>query len=1344
MDMDSLGLAWRQVVRTKAFRWRRAIRFGACLCTILFVEAGATGTPRESPRVRGSLYGVHVSLPKMGFLDGALDDDYRRTLPTDTTATAERQRNCTTPARPWTRRFAVDDAALRSFFVAMDGQAWPSWIRGSWGRFDVSHCCWNVVNPWNSMQTLGAVCGSAPDTGEANVTGLNFINVPELKGQLPDSIADLSSLQVLAIENCNVFGTLPDSLGSLHDLWGLALDRNHITGTVPSALWDLRLRVLFLHVNDLSGSLPRSFGQLCNSVTELSLSTNHFVSNGIPEGVYNCTRLETLSLGDNTRWGGTIASSIGQLLPHLYLLELSMMGLSGTIPAGVWSLKGSTHTHDFGSQIYLSINALSGTIPGRAGETPFLSHLDLSQNELTGSIPESLLNATDLTWLSLDRNHLSGTLSTRVGRLEKLSVLGLSYNQLNGTVPATIYGLEALTRLLLGGNALLTGTLGHSLANLTQLEVLGLFNTSLAGEFPWSALEVSPITGLSLAGTPFSGSVQLQHSRLEHLDISSCHFSGPLPDLPPSMVTFVASNSGLTGTLPSSWGNCTNLDTLMVGGCALAGEVPESFRGMASMRFFSLAGCGISGPFPSWIPEVMPDVEVVSLIGNQFTGLVGAGFAQLDRLKHLDVSMNRKLSGTIPPFSSRSTSLEFFSARGCGVTGKLDGNLSQAPALSTLCIESNLLSCPINWGNDALPASNGSVTSQMSAGACQVGEVGVLSGNSFECEIPTALEPLVNDFASYVCVTSTPLLLWRTIVGTSCFVLTLGLARACGVKSTRIESEHIGVRDHRVSQLLSMVRVHALAAVALSVIGGASAFVNRRVRNAFDCRGEFAISTVGVRYDLALASSVSEIPAVTLAVPAICAAILWISFSLLCVRMRSSSEESPLTSIVPSRSSVNASGSPTSQHGSLAERHRSRCGAHVLRTVVGFVIIIAICLLPNAVYVISQGSAVLSSSVKRGVALGVTVTKAVMHAVIIPLATKRVLTHRHQATSFSQAFWFSLGVRLFNVVLLPVAVVLALDTRCLNGLLRPSIPSNVTSSMTVCKTFISNAPSKCLHYGEMLSSEVVELRWVWDPSCTDAVLQRYGNVIAASLVLQGTLFLSLRMAREFLNKRVRIQLVARLQRASESDSSPSRASRDRDVDTIRLLPLARWTPIRTAYAAVLRPWHSNAASQYSGAVSTLTAGLVFGAVAHPPVAWAAALSLVCQVLAQSWLAAEDDRLAVVKRRALTVVVTHRRHEYSVREAITTTAHGLLVGFVVFCLFHALLFGSGAFAGTVVAAMPPLLPVAGLILWVVILKTGKCCSCRRRTLSASAADTIAFTASQSLLRHSDEHAATSKL
>ncbi|KAF3341045.1 Polygalacturonase inhibitor 2 [Carex littledalei] len=140
-----------------------------------------------------------------------------------------------------------------------------------------------------------------------------------------------------------------------------------------------------------------------------------------PDAVCGLTELENFIIFNMMGLYGPIPSCITKLY-NLHQLIIIKTSLSGSVP--------SFYNHVNITEINLSVNHLSGTIPSSLSTLPNLKTLVLSSNYLTGTIPPGLVHGSFPT-LVLSNNNLTGELPKCYGWVD-FSVINLSNNRLSG------------------------------------------------------------------------------------------------------------------------------------------------------------------------------------------------------------------------------------------------------------------------------------------------------------------------------------------------------------------------------------------------------------------------------------------------------------------------------------------------------------------------------------------------------------------------------------------------------------------------------------------------------------------------------------------------------------------------------------------------------------------------------------------------------------------------------------------------------------------------------------------------------------------------------------------------
>ena len=153
-------------------------------------------------------------------------------------------------------------------------------------------------------------------------------------------ILDGDPLRVAAISLTakGLDGEIPPSLARLSSLRGIALYGNNLSGEIPAELGNLtNLAVLDLGDNDLSGAIPPSLGNL-ESLTRLDVGFNR-LGGEIPAELRRLERMEWLILAGNETLGGSLTAALAAM-PDLAYLNASDTRITGCVPPNLRELDG--------------------------------------------------------------------------------------------------------------------------------------------------------------------------------------------------------------------------------------------------------------------------------------------------------------------------------------------------------------------------------------------------------------------------------------------------------------------------------------------------------------------------------------------------------------------------------------------------------------------------------------------------------------------------------------------------------------------------------------------------------------------------------------------------------------------------------------------------------------------------------------------------------------------------------------------------------------------------------------------------------------------------------------------
>ncbi|KAJ6857670.1 receptor-like protein 15 isoform X3 [Populus alba x Populus x berolinensis] len=557
-----------------------------------------------------------------------------------------------------------------------------------------------------------------------NLTTLHLEN-NDFRGRiLGDEFQNLSSLEMLYLDDCSLDEHSLQSLGALPSLKSLSLQE--LNGIVPSGglLNPKNLEYLDLSFNTLNNNIFQAIRtmislktlrlQNCSLNSQLSTAQglcdlNHLqelymhandLSGFLPPCLANLTSLQQLDLSSNHL-------KIPMSLSPLYnLSKLKYFDGSGN------EIYAEEDDHNMSPKFQLEYLYLSGIGQGAGALHKFfydqfsLQYLDLTNIQIKGEFPNWLIeNNTYLQYLHLDNCSLSGPFLLPKNSHVSLSFLSISMNHFQGQIPSEIgVRLPGLNFLFMSDNGF-NGSIPFSLGNISSLHVLDLSNNSFSGhlspifdtssnlryvylsrnKIPEWIDRLSNLRFLLLSYNNLEGEIPIQLSRLDQLtliDLSHNHLSG-------NILSWMIS----THNLPVENTYYGSLSTSQQSFEFTTKNVSLSYRGSILQYFTGLDfSCNnFTGEIPLEIGNLVM-IKVLNLSHNSLTGPIPPTFSNLKEIESLDLSYN-KLDGEIPPRLIELFSLEVFNVAHNNLSGKIPARVAQFATFEESSYKDNPFLC---------------------------------------------------------------------------------------------------------------------------------------------------------------------------------------------------------------------------------------------------------------------------------------------------------------------------------------------------------------------------------------------------------------------------------------------------------------------------------------------------------------------------------------------------------------------------------------------------------------------------------------------------------------------------
>ncbi|KAM7492828.1 hypothetical protein LguiA_035749 [Lonicera macranthoides] len=497
-------------------------------------------------------------------------------------------------------------------------------------------------------------------------------------------------------------------LMAMPSLSHLYFSRNFFSGNLSSDIRSCSFQILDLSANNFSEPVDsKSVLLSCDRLVALDLSANQISdSTLLTDSLSNCHNLNLLNLSNN-KLNGKLPSSLSSC-KNLTVLDLSGNLFSGEIPATI-----SLPSLKF---LDLSNNNFSGNFfELEFGSCSSLNLLNISHNALFGTgFPVSLWNCQNLESLDISRNDLRLKIpGTLLGKLKKLRYLSLAHNHFFEDIPPDLGQIcGTLEELDLSGNQL-TGGLPQTFALCSSLLSLNLGSNQLSGNFITTVISTLP--SLKYLYVPFnnvSGNVPpslTNFTQLHVLDLSSNAFTGTIPSgfcssASPSsaLEKILLANNYLTGEVPKEIGNCKNLKTVDFSFNKLTGSIPSEIWRLPYISDVIMWANSLTGEIPEGICINGGNLQTLILNNNFITGAIPLSIVNCTNLIWVSLSSNR-LKGEIPAGIGNLLNLAILQLGNNSLSGEIPPGLGKCKSLIWLDLNSNTLtgSVPPELANEA-------------------------------------------------------------------------------------------------------------------------------------------------------------------------------------------------------------------------------------------------------------------------------------------------------------------------------------------------------------------------------------------------------------------------------------------------------------------------------------------------------------------------------------------------------------------------------------------------------------------------------------------------------------------
>ncbi len=186
-------------------------------------------------------------------------------------------------------------------------------------------------------------------------------------------------------------------------------------------------------------------------------------------------------------------------------------------------------------------------------------------------------------------------------------------------------------------------------------------------------------------------------SKLQYLVLSYNKLSGSIPNEIGNLSALIELHlyfNNLSGNLPNSLGNLNNLKVLAPNNNQLTGTIPNSIWSLINLTFLGLGANGFTGTIPTSVGN-LTNLESLALSDNQFSGSIPSEIGNLTKLTELDL-FNNQFSGVLPNTIGNLTNLTLLASNNNKFTGTIPSSIWNLTKLTLLGLGTNLFTGTIS------------------------------------------------------------------------------------------------------------------------------------------------------------------------------------------------------------------------------------------------------------------------------------------------------------------------------------------------------------------------------------------------------------------------------------------------------------------------------------------------------------------------------------------------------------------------------------------------------------------------------------------------------------------------